>query len=70
MASEFKRSIKKELYILRMLKGHKHVLHLYEIFETESQIILITEILEGGDLYSYIKNNKQLSEEATHRIFL
>ena len=41
-----------------MLKGHKHILHLYEIFETEEQIILITELLEGGDMYSYIKNHK------------
>ena len=35
MTDTFKQSIKKELYILRMLKGHKHILHLYEIFETE-----------------------------------
>ena len=35
MNSPLKKSIKKELEILTILKGHKHVLELYEIFETK-----------------------------------
>jgi len=34
-----------------MLKGHDHILEIFEIFEEIDCIIIITELLDGGDLY-------------------
>lgn len=52
----FEASIKKELEVLYLIKGHKNILQIYEIFEEVDCIILITELLEGGDLYEKLKS--------------
>eukprot|EP00828_Plagiopyla_frontata_P005184 TRINITY_DN12040_c0_g2_i2.p1 TRINITY_DN12040_c0_g2~~TRINITY_DN12040_c0_g2_i2.p1 ORF type:complete len:183 (-),score=30.01 TRINITY_DN12040_c0_g2_i2:219-767(-) len=70
MNPPLKKSIKKELQILNLLKGHPHVLQLYEVFETYDQVIIITDLLEGGDLYQKLKAIKKFSEIQTHYIFV
>jgi len=57
-----KDNIQKEIQILRMLTDRQQFLQLYEVFEEEDSIILITEYLDGGDLYSKLKQVKQFSE--------
>lgn len=44
--------------------NHPNIMKFYEIFQEEDKIVLITEILEHGDLYSYLKSSKLSEKEA------
>jgi calcium-dependent protein kinase len=46
----FLTSLANEIKILRML-DHPHIVKLYEIYQDASNIYLITEFLEGGELF-------------------
>ena len=52
---EFK-SLKNEINILRLVRGHPNIVNLEEIQETEKSIYIITELLEGGKI---TKSNKR-----------
>lgn len=49
---------------------HPHIVHLYEVFETDSEIALVMEYAPKGDLYQYIKLKKKISEEESKHIFV
>ncbi len=54
--------IKNEIEILKVCQ-HPHIVKLYDVFENSDFIYLITEFLEGGDLFSYLqKRNFKLPE--------
>jgi len=53
-----------------MLRGKPHIMQMIELYEEEDLIIFITELLEGGDLYQYIKENKTISEKDASCVFL
>lgn len=55
LSKKAKENIKKEIRILKMLDNRDNFLQLYEVFEEEDSIMLITEYLDGGDLYSKLK---------------
>lgn len=48
---------------------HPNVIKLYETFETEDHLIFITELCPGGDLLSYVRWWRKLSEEIAKLIF-
>ena len=58
-----KESIKREVKILHLLKGHRNILHIIEFFEESDSIILVTELIEGGDLYTKLKKYHRLTED-------
>jgi serine/threonine protein kinase len=41
---------------------HPNINKLYEVFEWRNNYVLIMELCEGGDLFSYIKLQKNISE--------
>jgi serine/threonine protein kinase len=41
---------------------HPHIVKLYEIYEDESSLYLITEYLSGGELLDAILMNRNFSE--------
>ena len=43
-----------ELEILAACGGHKHILDLHDIFEDEENFYLLTDLLEGGELFDRI----------------
>ncbi|CAD8147420.1 unnamed protein product [Paramecium pentaurelia] len=55
-----------EIRILRQI-DHKGLLKLYEIFEGEQNIYIVTELLEGGPIKKYI-NNQDLSDQEMIKI--
>eukprot|EP01012_Entosiphon_sulcatum_P006231 TRINITY_DN1292_c0_g1_i1.p1 TRINITY_DN1292_c0_g1~~TRINITY_DN1292_c0_g1_i1.p1 ORF type:complete len:480 (-),score=63.20 TRINITY_DN1292_c0_g1_i1:7-1446(-) len=59
--------VERETEILRRC-NHPNILHLYEIIETPTQICLLMEYVEGGDLYEYIVQRKSLTEQEAARI--
>merc|ERR1719261_79647 len=43
-----------ELEILGALKGHPHILELEDVFEDAKNYYLITDLMEGGELFNRI----------------
>jgi calcium-dependent protein kinase len=41
---------------------HPGILKLYEFFEDDDEIHIVTEICEGGDLFDYIVDTEFISE--------
>lgn len=49
--------------------SHPRIARLYEAVETPKRVHLIMECLEGGNLCSYVKSKRRLSEDESKRIF-
>ena len=58
-----KASLWKEIGVLRSIAGAKNMVDLKEVHETKNSIYLIMELIEGGDLLSFINSKKHVSEE-------
>lgn len=61
--------MKLEIKILERLK-HPHILALYDFFEEEDCYILVTELIEGGDLLSALRRNFDYSENHARDLFV
>ena len=48
---------------MKLLKGRENFLQFYEVFEEEECVIMITELVDGGDLYKKLKQVKKFSEQ-------
>ena len=57
-----RRKVAKEVAILKKLQ-HKNIVNLYETFETEKHFLLVTELCAGGDLLSYVRRRRKLTED-------
>lgn len=57
-----RRKVAKEVAILKKLQ-HKNIMNLYETFETEKHYLLVTELCAGGDLLSYVRRRRKLTED-------
>ena len=61
--------IYKEIKILKELPKNEHILKIFEIFEEEDELILILELMEGGDVYQQIRKHYEYSEKEACYIF-
>ena len=59
---------KQEITILQKL-DHPNVLKLYEYFEDDRNVYLITEICKGGELFDKIIEEEYFSEKVAAKIF-
>lgn len=61
-----------EIKTLKILKKHKNIIAIYEVFESIDKLIIIFELIEGGDFYQLIKKNRisPLNEEKMSLIFI
>src|SRR5690242_20452488 len=50
---EMSDKVRREVQILKMLK-HPHIIRLYEVIETPTEIFLVMEYVSGGELFDYI----------------
>jgi hypothetical protein len=57
-----------EIKIMEQI-SHPRVARMYEAVETPKRMHLIIECLDGGNLCSYVKAKKRLSEDESKRIF-
>ncbi|RKP20326.1 Pkinase-domain-containing protein, partial [Rozella allomycis CSF55] len=60
--------IKREVRLLKLL-NHPHIVKLYEVAETNQEIILTTEYASGGELFDYIVAQHRLKEKEARKIF-
>ncbi|KAH3745208.1 CAMK/CAMKL/BRSK protein kinase [Pelomyxa schiedti] len=50
------RGVEREIATLKIL-NHPNVLKLYDVFETSRYLFLVSEYVEGGELYEYLKRH-------------
>ncbi|KAJ3221361.1 MAP/microtubule affinity-regulating kinase 3 [Chytriomyces hyalinus] len=60
--------IKREVRIMRLL-NHPNIVKLFDVAETDKEIILSLEYIEGGELFDFIVSNPRLNEKIARRIF-
>lgn len=57
-----------EIKIMEQI-SHPRIARMYEAVETPKRMHLILECLDGGNLCTYVKQKKRLTEEESRRIF-
>ncbi|KAF9219816.1 Pkinase-domain-containing protein [Gyrodon lividus] len=53
-------SIEREIVIMKLI-DHPNIMRLYDVWETSTDLYLILEYVEGGELFDYLCNKGQLS---------
>ncbi|XP_059080756.1 death-associated protein kinase 1-like isoform X2 [Tigriopus californicus] len=54
--------IQKEIHILAEME-HVNVIYLHQVYDTSHHVILVLELLRGGELFDFISEKERLSEE-------
>ena len=63
---EWRSQVLREISILKMFK-HPHIIRLYEVIDTPTDIFVVMEYVSGGELFDYIVAKGRLSSaEARH----
>ncbi|PWA24197.1 hypothetical protein CCH79_00016263 [Gambusia affinis] len=57
-----KEDIEREVTILKEIQ-HPNVITLHEVFESKAEVILILELVAGGELFDFLAEKESLSEE-------
>lgn len=60
--------IRREINILQFLK-HPHVIRLYELLDTPTDIFMVMEYVAGGELFDHIVHRLRLREDEARRFF-
>ncbi|MQL91771.1 hypothetical protein Taro_024386 [Colocasia esculenta] len=61
-------AVQQEIEALRLLL-HPHIIRLYEVIETHSDIFMVMEYAKFGDLFDYIVEKGRLAEDEARRFF-
>lgn len=48
---------------------HPHIIRLYEVIETQTDIYVIMEYVKSGELFDYIVEKGRLQEDEARRFF-
>lgn len=69
LASEHNRAkFQNEIALLRILR-HKNIIRLYETFSSDNLLLIVIELCGGGDLLSYVRKRKKLTEPVARVAF-
>ncbi|KAI3854684.1 hypothetical protein MKW92_045263 [Papaver armeniacum] len=60
--------VRREIKILRLFM-HPHIIRLYEVIETPSDIYVVMEYVKSGELYDYIAEKGRLQEDEAGNFF-
>ncbi|EFA83477.1 putative protein serine/threonine kinase [Heterostelium album PN500] len=60
--------IRREIQNLKLFR-HPHIIKLYEVIETPTDIFMVMEYVTGGELFDYIVKNGKLPEDESRRLF-
>ncbi|CAK59336.1 unnamed protein product (macronuclear) [Paramecium tetraurelia] len=66
-ASDIER-VTREIQILKQIR-HPNLVQLYEIIETQKQLFLVMEYVNGGELFDYIVQNQRLRDAEAAKLF-
>ncbi|KAL3640546.1 SNF1-related protein kinase catalytic subunit alpha kin10 [Castilleja foliolosa] len=65
---DMEEKVRREIKICRLFV-HPHVIRLYEVIETPSDIYVVMEYVPRGELFDYIVEKGRLHEDEAHRFF-
>ncbi|XP_020087592.1 serine/threonine protein kinase OSK1-like [Ananas comosus] len=65
---EMEEKVKREIKILRLFM-HPHIIRLYEVIETQTDIYVVMEYVKSGELFDYIVEKGRLQEDEARRFF-
>ncbi|GAU19808.1 hypothetical protein TSUD_170330 [Trifolium subterraneum] len=65
---EMEEKVRREIKILRLFM-HPHIIRLYEVIETETDIYVVMEYVKSGELFDYIVEKGRLQEEEARNFF-
>ncbi|XVF58324.1 hypothetical protein PTKIN_Ptkin07bG0057000 [Pterospermum kingtungense] len=65
---EMEEKVRREIKIMRLFM-HPHIIRLYEVIETPTDIFLVMEYMESGELFDYIGVNGRLHEDEARNFF-
>ncbi|XP_065657125.1 5'-AMP-activated protein kinase catalytic subunit alpha-2 isoform X2 [Hydra vulgaris] len=60
--------IRREIQFLKLFR-HPHIIKLYQVISTPSDIFMVMEFVCGGELFDYILKHGKLSEQEARRFF-
>lgn len=60
--------VRTEIHILRLFT-HPHIIRLYEVIDTPSDIFTVMEYVPGGELFDYIVSRGKLEEGEARALF-
>eukprot|EP00761_Pharyngomonas_kirbyi_P014166 gb/GECH01014196.1/.p1 GENE.gb/GECH01014196.1/~~gb/GECH01014196.1/.p1 ORF type:complete len:488 (+),score=126.34 gb/GECH01014196.1/:1-1464(+) len=67
-SSQVDKKIRREIKILKLFR-HPHIIRLYEVIETKTDIFMVMEYVSGGELFDHIVSKGKLSEDEGRRFF-
>ncbi|GJP43118.1 hypothetical protein CLOM_g2614 [Closterium sp. NIES-68] len=62
-------SLEREISAMKSLHGHRHVLPLRGLYEDEKSVYILTDLCDGGDLFSHVVETGGIPERAAAMIF-
>ncbi|KAF8049773.1 hypothetical protein N665_2118s0003 [Sinapis alba] len=65
---EMEEKVRREIKILRLFM-HPHIIRLYEVIETPTDIYLVMEYVNSGELFDYIVEKGRLQEDEARNFF-
>ncbi|GIY32045.1 hypothetical protein CDAR_411361 [Caerostris darwini] len=66
-AADVRHEIVHEIHVLELSAHHPNIVQLHEVFETPSEIFLVLELVEGGELQRVLDDEESLGErDAAH----
>lgn len=67
-AMDMEEKVRREIKILRLFM-HPHIIRLYEVIETQTDIYLSMEYVNSGELFDHIVEKGRLNEDEARRFF-
>jgi 5'-AMP-activated protein kinase catalytic alpha subunit len=61
-------NIKREIDSMKRFR-HPHIVKLYEVIETQADVFMVMEYVDGGELFDFIVSNGKLSEDTARYYF-
>ncbi|XP_024016886.1 SNF1-related protein kinase catalytic subunit alpha KIN10 [Morus notabilis] len=65
---EMEEKVRREIKILRLFM-HPHIIRLYEVIETPTDIFVVMEYVKSGELFDYIVEKGRLQEDEARNFF-
>ena len=64
------KSIRREIKIMKRI-NHPNIAMLYDVIETDTQVVLVLEYVTGGSTHGYLKSkpNRRMEEHNARKIF-
>lgn len=67
MKENFETKLKKELEVFKKL-DHPHIYTVYDFYQDENNYYLVSEYLEGGELFDYLSKRKHFTEKELFQV--